>query len=65
MTRPKGASCRIILDLSYGYNSVNKATDKYLFDEKTLTLKLPSSDALLPTLNKLGPDSRVFKFDIS
>ena len=65
MTRYKGAGRRIILGLSYGEASVNKATDKHVFDEIVFSLKLPSPDALLPTLNRWGPHAHIFKLDIS
>ena len=65
MTRPKGSGRRIILDLSYGEGSVNKATDRDLFDGKPFKLKLPSLDALLTILERLGPDARLWKVDIS
>ena len=38
MTRPKGSGRRIILDLSYGEGSVNKATDKDTFDGRPFKL---------------------------
>ena len=56
---------RVILDLSFGDCSVNKATGKAHFDGMPFQLKLPSLDALVPTLNKLGDDARLFKLDIS
>ena len=65
MMRPKGSGRRIILDLSYGDCSLNKATEKSWFDGKPFTLKLPSLDHLLPDLEKWGPDARLFKLDIS
>ena len=57
MTRPKGSGRRIILDLSYGEGSVNKATDRDLFDKKPFKLKLPSLDKLLPILEELGTNA--------
>ena len=65
MTRPKGSGRRIILDLSYGEGSVNKATDKDIFDDRSFKLKLPSLDELLPILEDLGSDARLWKVDIS
>ena len=65
MTRPKGSGQRIILDLSYGEGSVNKATDRDLFDGKPFKLKLPSLDGLLPILEELGADAHLWKIDIS
>ena len=65
MTRPKGSGQRIILDLSYGEGSVNKATDRDLFDRKPFKLKLPSLDGLLPILEELGADAHLWKIDIS
>ena len=65
MTRPKGTGRRIILDLSYGDHSLNKATNRECFDGKPFTLKLPSLDHLISDLEKYGPDARLFKLDIS
>ena len=65
MTRPKGSGHRVILDLSYGEGSVNKATNRDLFDDKPFKLKLPSLDQLLPILEELGSDARLWKIDIS
>ena len=65
MTRPKGSGRRIILDLTYGDFSLNKATDKNCFDGDPFTLKLPSLDQLLPDLERWGADARLFKLDIS
>ena len=65
MTRPKGTGRRIILDLSYGDYSLNKATNRECFDGKPFTLKLPSLDHLISDLEKYGPDARLFKLDIS
>ena len=65
MTRPKGSGRRVILDLSYGEGSVNNATNRDLFDDKPFKLKLPSLDHLLPILEELGPDARLWKIDIS
>ena len=56
MTRPKGKGRQVILDLSYGENSVNNTTSKEIFDETTFKLTLPSLDNLLPALQELGPD---------
>ena len=65
MTRPNGSGRRIILDLSYGDFSLNKATHKNCFDGDPFTLKLPSLDHLLPDLERWGADARLFKLDIS
>ena len=65
MTRPKGSGRRVILDLSYGEGSVNKATNRDLFDDKPFKLKLPSLDQLIPILEELGPEARLWKVDIS
>ena len=65
MTRPKGSGHRVILDLSYGDFSLNKATDRLNFDDKVFSLTLPSLDHILPNLEKWGPDARLFKLDIS
>ena len=65
MTRPKGNVRRVILNLSYGKNSVNNATSKETFEEATFKVTLPSLDNLLPALRELGPDARLFKIDIS
>ena len=65
MTRPKDSGRRVILDLSYGDFSLNKATDRFNFDDKPFSLKLPSLDQLLPDLEKWGSDARLFKLDIS
>ena len=65
MTRPKGSGRRVILDLSYGDFSLNKATDRLKFDDRPFSLKLPSLDHLLPDLEKWGSEARLFKLDIS
>ena len=65
MTRPKGSGRRVILDLSYGDHSVNKATHKDSFDGSPFALKLPSLDHLIPDLEKWGSNARLFKLDIS
>ena len=53
MTRPKGKCRRVMLDLSYGSNSVNKNTHIGLYDNTPFTLKLPNLDSLLPHLECL------------
>ena len=65
MSRPKAMGSRIILDLSHGDLSVNKATDREKFDGREFALKLPSQNYLLPELEKWGPDARLFKLYIS
>ena len=65
MTRPKGDGRHVILDLSYGENSVNNATDRDHFDGDDFTLTLPSLANLLPALRELGSDVRLYKIDIS
>ena len=65
MTRPKGEGRRVILDLSYGTNSVNKNTHTDLYDNTPFTLKLPNLDSLLPQLEQLDQNARLFKVDIS
>ena len=64
MTRPKGPGRRVILDLSFGDFSVNKATNKDSFDGSPFTLKLPRLELLIPTLVALGTDARLLKVDI-
>ena len=65
MSRPKGAGRRVILDLSYGENSVNVHTTRDSFDTMPFKLSLPSLDNLLPTLQRWGSDAQIFKVDIS
>ena len=65
MTRPKEKGRRVILDLSYGDNSVNKATSRDHYDNVEFQLKLPNLDVLIPHLERLGPHARLFKVDIS
>ena len=65
MTQPKGSGRHVILDLSYGDFSLNKATDKFNFDGQPFSLKLSSLDQLLPDLKRWGSDARLFKLDIS
>ena len=65
MTRPKGSGRRVILDLSYREGSVNSATNRDLFDDKPFKLKLPSLDQLIPILEELGPEARLWKIDVS
>ena len=65
MSRPKGAGRRVILDLSYGENSVNNHTLRDVFDVTPFKLSLPSLDNFLPTLQHWGGDARLFKVDIS
>ena len=65
MTRHKGSVRRVILDLTYGDFSVNKATCKETYDGTPFTLKLPKLDDLVPTLMDLGDDARLLKADIS
>ena len=59
MTRPKGQGRRVILDLSFGEFSVNKATIK------DNLLNLPGLDNLISSLRDLGRSARVFKVNIS
>ena len=65
MTRPKGRGHRVNIDLSIGDHSVNKATARQAFDSQPFTLKLPTLEALIPQLERLGQDARLFKVDIS
>ena len=65
ITRPKGLGRRVIVDLLFGDYSVNKATDRDVYDSSPFMLKLPVLDALIPELEKLGPEARLFKVDIS
>ena len=65
MTRPKGVGHRVILDLSFGDFSVNKATPKGVYEGKEFNLKLPRLDHLIPILTALGQDARLMKVDIS
>ena len=65
MSRPKGTGRRVILDLSYGENSVNNHTIRDMYDGAPFKLSLPSLDDLLPTLQSLGENARIFKVDIS
>ena len=65
MTRPKGEGRRVILDLSYGENSVNNATERHQFDGENFKLTLPSLNNLLPALRDLGANGRLYKIDIS
>ena len=65
MTRPKGLGRRVIVDLSFGDHSVNKATEREVYDATPFSLKLPVLDALIPELKKLGSEARLFKVDIS
>ena len=65
MTRPKGDGRRVILDLSYGSNSVNKNTHTGLYDNTLFTLKLPNLESLLPQSEHLDQDARLYKVDIS
>ena len=65
MTRPKGLGRRVILDLSFGEFSVNRATNKECYDGFPFTLKLPRLEALIPTLVALGKDACLLKVDIS
>ena len=65
MTRPKGSGRRVILDLSFGDHSVNKATEHTQYDHTPFHLKLPNLDGLVHTLNILGDSARLFKVDIS
>ena len=64
ITRPKGEGRCVILDLSYGENSVNNATERYQFDGEDFKLTLPSLDNLLPALRDLGANARLYKIDI-
>ena len=65
MSGPKGAGRRVILNLSYGRNSVTNHTMRDVFVETPFKLSLPSLDNLLSTLQRWGGDARLFKFDIS
>ena len=47
MTRPKGSGRHVILDLSYGDYSVNKATEHAQYDDTPFQLKLPNLDGLV------------------
>ena len=65
MTWPKGAGRHVILDLSFGDFSVNKATKRVHYGHTPFSLKLPNLDGLINTLNTLGDHARLFKVDIS
>ena len=65
MTPPKGLGRRVIVDLSFSDYSVNKATDREVYDMSLFIFKLPVLDTLIPELEKLGPEARLFKVDIS
>ena len=65
MTRPKGTGRRVILDLTYGDHSVNNHTDRTCYDGMSFKLTLPTLDALIPTLQSLGSEARVFKIDVA
>ena len=65
MSRPKGTGRRVILDLSYGDNSVNTHTMRDVYDGVPFKLFFPSLDDLLPTLQSFGENARIFKVDIS
>ena len=65
MTYPQGLGRRVIVDLSFGDYSVNKATDRDVFDASPFILKLPVLDALILELEKLGTEALLFKVDIS
>ena len=65
MTRPKGMGRLVILDLSFGDFSVNKATEHTHYDHTPFLLKLPNLDGLVETLDALGDHARLFKVDIS
>ena len=65
MTRPKDTGRRVILDLLYGDSSVNKATYTEHYDQIPFKLVLPHLDALIPQLEALGDNARLFKVDIS
>ena len=51
--------------MSFGDHSVNKATAKQSFDSEPFVLKLPTLEALIPELERLGQDACLFKVDIS
>ena len=65
MTCPKGVGRRVILDLSYGEQSVSVHTDRDVYDEIPFKLTLPSLDSLLPTLQCLGSNAQISTVDIS
>ena len=65
MTRPKGQGRRVILDLSFGDHSVNKATIRDKYDTSEFSLNLPGLDNLVSALRDLGHSARLFKVDIS
>ena len=65
MMRPKGAGRQVILYLTYGDHSVNNHTDRSCYDGVPFNLTLPTLDALIPTLQALGNEARIFKVDIS
>ena len=53
------------MDLSFGDCSVNKATCIDHYDHTPFNLKLPHLDAMIPQLEQLGHEARLFKVDIS
>ena len=65
MTRPKGVGRGVILDLTYDDYSVNNYTDRDHYDGSTFKLTLPTLDSLIPTLQRLGSEARIFKVDIA
>ena len=65
ITRPKETGRQVILDLSFRDFSVNKATCTEHYDHTSFTLKLPHLDAMIPQLEQLGNEARLFKVDIS
>ena len=65
MTCPKGLGRRVIVDLSFGDYSVNNATNTQVYDATPFHLKLPVLDGLIPDLERLGSEARLFKVDIS
>ena len=59
MTHPKRSGRRVILHLSFGEHSTNKAIEHTQYDHTPFQLKLPN------LLNTLGNSARLFKVNIS
>ena len=65
MRHPKGKGRRIILNLSFGRDSVNNHTDTTCYNGRPFKLKLPNLDSIVPQFEALGADARLYKIDIS
>ena len=66
MTRPKDLAADSSWTSPMGRGLLRvRATNRNLFDDKPFQLKLPSLDQLIPILEELGPEARLWKIDIS